>query len=681
MADITLHKNIFKQFQKMPVNVQRKFTEILEKFKKNPEDPALHMHPLKESMLDEKVRGINFPASYRGIIIKPDRGDNYLLVYVDKHDAAYNWAKNKRFDVHQKTGLFQIYDMENVKGKSLEIQKENKTENYILDIFSDDELFTAGIPRQLIPSIRAIRSDEELESLIQYLPDDCKSILYGLSAGLTIEETIEEVLGRENHVDEPESAGDFRNLHNHELLLIDDEMNFKQILQASLEEWRIYLHPYQKKIVQKDSSLILITGAAGTGKTVCLLHRAMYLIEKDLARGIVPKILLLNYTNNLSITLKHQIMRLNSEKGQYVEVSSLHNLAKIIAANHSWHGKILNSEEKRELWQEIYSEEIDCPLNREELISEYDDIIEINGFDSEEKYLTAIRSGKKPLKRTQRRKVWQVLKLFIEQLKKKNIMTANSLIHEARLMVEKSHFRDFSHILVDEIQDFHPEAIRLVMALYETSQVKEKTITLAGDGRQRLYHNHFPLSRVGLQVRGRSHRLKINYRTSQEIRRYADCILDGSNLDDLNEKSLNGKGDHSLFKGPEPIIKKCKDTKEEAINIVSFVEEILQKNYKTYEICICPYKEEVVNELSKKNISHYELQAKEADPGEEQTGVRLGSMKRIKGLEFKVLVMACADPEEAMNNLSSAATLARCERYVAATRAREILYITLNHRR
>ena len=203
-------------------------------------------------------------------------------------------------------------------------------------------------------------------------------------------------------------------------------------------------------------------------------------------------------------------------------------------------------------------------------------------------------------------------------------------------------------------------------------------LCLVGDGHQRIYRIKIPMSRAGIDIRGRSRRLKINYRTSEQIRKYAQRILEGLEIDDLDGGVITTKADHSVFKGPEPEVTLCPDKKSEAQTIVSWVQRLMENHgLATHEICITPYKPEIRSALSSADIATYELKPREEDPGQEEAGIRIGTMKRIKGLEFRAVALACATPEDPMNQLNEATIRDRCERYVAATRAREYLLVTI----
>ena len=684
MARLMVHRNILKNFHKLPSKVQKRVSELIEEFQHDPQSPAIGLHPLPGTMLDSKVRGVKkLPDGYRAIVIAPEQGDTYLLVHIDAHDKAYDWAKNKRFEVHGMTGVFQVFDADEIHSVAQETAAPSAEPDYPLCHLTDDELFTAGVPKPLIPAVKSIRSDAGLEALSDYLPPDCRDVLFGLAAGMTLEQSVNEMLGAAPAPAEvvPESPGDFSKIQetpNFDLVLIGGQEEFKKILEGPLEEWRIFLHPYQRKLVTwKTKGAMNMTGAAGTGKTVALIHRAVHLAKNvaDESQGI----LVTTFTTNLSVTIKHHIQRLAPDAANRIEVTNLHALARTICSRAGWKGRIAEDDERAQIWDEVwlsYSEEL--PLPKDELRREYDLVIEPNGIDTEEAYLSTVRSGRPRISRQQRRAAWPVFRAFQRGLKKRSLLTFEGAIHEARLAVEQGNFKRYAHVLVDEVQDFSLEALRLIRAISPIDDAMPDPLCTVGDGHQRIYRNKIPMSRAGIDIRGRSRRLKINYRTSEQIRKFGQGILKGLEIDDLDGGVITTVGDHSVFKGPEPMVEKCKDEKAEADAVVAWVQMLMSDcGLATHEICITPYKPLIRTALSSAGIATKELKPREEDPGSEEAGVRMGTMKRIKGLEFRAIAMACADPTDPINNLDEADIRDRCERYVAATRARECLLVTL----
>lgn len=679
-----VHRNILKNFHKLPNKVQKRVSELIEEFQDDPHSESIGLHPLKETMLDPKVRGVKkLPDGYRAIVIAPEKGDTYLLVNIDSHDRAYDWAKNKRFEVHEMTGVFQVFDAEEIRTIAKEAPQPVVRAEYSLARLSDEELFTAGVPRPLIPAVKSVQSDAGLDALSDYLPPDCRDVLYGLAAGMTLDDAVNEMLGAGIAPKElaPASPGDFSKIDespNFDLILVEGEEDLKTILQGPLEEWRIFLHPYQRKLVTwQTTGPMNITGSAGTGKTVALMHRAAFL-----ARALADpaaRVLVTTFTTNLSVTIKHLIQRLAPDAANKIEVTNLHALARTICSRAGWKGRIAEDEELGQIWDEVWLGHADeLPMSKEELRLEYEQVIEPNGIDEEEAYLSAVRSGRPRISREQRRAAWPVFRSFLRGLKKRNLLTFEGAIHEARLAVEQGRFTRYAHVLVDEVQDFSLEALRLIRAISPIDEGGLNPLCTVGDGHQRIYRGRIPMSRAGIDIRGRSRRLKINYRTSEQIRKFAQKILKGVEVDDLDGGVITTIGDHSVFQGPEPIIEKCKDGSAESEAIVAWAETLMDGHgLATHEICVTPYKPAIRTALSAAGIATFELKPREEDPGSDEAGVRLGTMKRIKGLEFRAVAMACAEPNEPITHIESAEIRDRCERYVAATRAREHLLVTV----
>lgn len=688
MARLMMHRQILKTFHKLPSKVQKRVSELIDEFQRDPNSPDIGLHPLKETALDPKVRSITkLPDGYRAIVIAPEKGDTYLLVHIDSHDKAYDWVRNKRFEVHEMTGVFQVFDTEEVK-TALAADLGPTTVTYPLNQLSDDELFSAGVPRPLIPAIRSIHSDDDLDSLSTYLPPDCRDVLFGLAAGLSLDEALHEMLGTDEETKPPTPAGpgDFSQLDQaprFDLIQVTSEDEFKELLQAKLadrlEEWRIFLHPYQRKLVRwQTKGPMNINGAAGTGKTVALMHRAVHLAETmTTPRG---RVLVSTFTTNLSVTIRHLIDRLNPKVAERIEVTNLHALARAICIRAGWKGRIADEHEIDAIWKDVWSDSTlgELPLPADELRREYDQVIDPNGIDDEDSYLTTVRSGRPRISREQRRAAWTVFRLFQRGLKTRNLLTFEGAIHQARLAAEQGKFTHYDHVLVDEIQDFSLEALRLIRAISPIEAGTPDPLCVVGDGHQRIYRGKVPLSRAGIDIRGRSRRLKINYRTSEQIRRFAQGILQGVDIDDLDDGVVSTVGDHSVFRGPAPTIQRCSSEAAEAQAIVTWVKSLLDQGLASHEICITPRRESLISALKNANIGVFELKPNADDPGGAEDGVRIGTMQRIKGLEFRAVGLACANSDDALNHLESADLRQRCERYVAATRAREYLLVVLH---
>lgn len=686
MAKLVMHRNILKNYSKFPLVVQKRLSEFVADFQSDPTDPRLRLHPLTPMMRDHKVRGADLPAAYRAIIIAPEQGDTYLLVHIDKHDDAYRWAANKLFEVHPSTGTFQIVNVE--ESEQVVPRREVQASAgpvYPLASIGEEELFRAGVPRALVPAVRRVVSDEMLDALAPYLPPDCRDVLYGIAAGLDVDAAVEEMFGKSLDVEkpaaEPAGLGDFRNFlssRNYDLVLVAGEEELQRVLQASIEEWRIFLHPLQRKLVEwKTRGPMCITGAAGTGKTVALMHRAAHL-AKGKGIGAPPSVLITTFTSNLAITIKDQIQRLVPDGAGRVEIANLHRLARTVCQRAGWTGEVATPEQLDAIWESM--KELDLPSglgwSREEIRREYEIVVDPFGIYDEETYLTTVRTGRPRLTRELRKALWKVFAEFRRRLRTRLLETEDGLIHEARLALLAGKGLKFDHVLVDEVQDFGLEALRLIAILARLEDERADPLCLVGDGHQRVHQAKVPLGRAGINVRGRSRRLKINYRTTEEIRQFAHRRLHGLPIDDLDGGAASIVGDRSSYHGPSPEIVHCGHPAEEGARIVDWVRHLVtQENVKPHEICVTASSDAIRAALVQAKIQVYELKPNLSDPGGLEPGVRFGSRKRIKGLEYRAVALT-SSTEEANAEVAES-TESRCEWYVAATRAREFLLVTV----
>jgi mRNA-degrading endonuclease RelE of RelBE toxin-antitoxin system len=680
-----IHRNLLKELGSLPAATRKKVSEMVDKFHRDSKTPALNLEHYHEAV-DSKVRSARVDNTYRAIVIAPTQGDTYLLMHVDHHDKAYRWCKNKRFEIHQSTGVLQVFDVEEVNAVAEETKPIfQPVSSYPLQKLSDDEIFHAGVPLPLIPAVRVIQSDEALTALKEYLPADSYQVLLFVACGMTVDDALNEALGITEEPKKVVDAGDFTNIEeqaNLDLVFVEGQEELKRIMASSFDEWRIFLHPYQRKIVQWNvKGPMKVNGAAGTGKTVVMMHRAVHLAS--LLADPNARILVTTYTTNLSVTIKDLIQRLALQKcpeaANKIEVTNLHALARTICTRSGWRGKVAGKQATDEIWQDLLesgtanTSSFEPDFFREE----YEEIIDAMGITTEDEYLTAVRSGRPRLSRQQRKTAWPVFAAFQRELKKRSLLTFDGLIHEARLALEKGDFPHYEHVLVDEIQDFGVEALRLIHMLSPSGEGSMNPLTVVGDGHQRIYKSNIPLSRAGIEVRGRSRRLKINYRTTEQIRTCAQKMLEGVEIDDLDGEGATTVGDQSLVQGPPPEFVSCSGLDEEAAAVVKWVQGLLAENYATHEICIAPGKPTIRAALTTANIPTLELQANAIDPESSEVGVRLGTLYRIKGLEFKAVALCLAGESTHASGKSPLATKRRqCLHYVAATRARERLLIT-----
>jgi mRNA-degrading endonuclease RelE of RelBE toxin-antitoxin system len=672
VAQLMLHREVLKGFGKLPSKVQKKVFELTKRFEADSKQASIHLEPLPGLTRDPKVRSARVGDDYRAIVIAPEVGDVFLLMYIDHHDEAYEWCKNKRFEAHASTGTLQVFDVEEISEAAEQITSKIEPEqSYVLDSLTDDELFQAGVPEALIPAVRAAKSDEAFSQLSDYLPKEASQVLIGVIDGMTLDQAIEEMLGGLDVSVKPESAGDFSHLANAanmDLVLVEGEEHLNEILSQGIEEWRIFLHPYQRKLVElKTNGPMKINGAAGTGKTVALMHRAAHLANQ--LEEPKDKVLITTYTTNLSVTIKSLMDKLAPDVSSRIEVTNLHQLARTICQRVKWSGRVAEDADIVAIWDKIFESNKQIEFEREFVEEEFRDIVDPMGIDSEESYLTAIRTGRPRVSRGQRKKLWRLFVTFNQELSKRNLLTFEGVIHQARLAVEQGKFARYRHVLVDELQDFGLEALKLISALSPIEEELSDPLCVVGDGHQRIYRRTpIALSRAGINVRGaRSKRLKINYRTTEEIRQWAQLLLDGEDVDDLDGGKAVTVADHSIMKGPEPEVIKVNSLEEAKRALIAWIKGLQNAGLHTHEICFTPTNSELVKALESAGIPTLELRARQVDPGADESGVRYGTKHRIKGLEFRAVALISNGPADDATE--------RYANYVAVTRAREKLLV------
>src|SRR5262249_4290420 len=107
---VAISDDFLLAFSQLPKGIQKKVREFTEKFRNDPKSPGINYERIHD-VRDEKVRTVRINQTYRAIVIHPPSGDVYLLVWVDHHDEAMDWAKRKRFDVNPATGSLQVYEV------------------------------------------------------------------------------------------------------------------------------------------------------------------------------------------------------------------------------------------------------------------------------------------------------------------------------------------------------------------------------------------------------------------------------------------------------------------------------------------------------------------------------------------------------------------------------------------
>jgi mRNA-degrading endonuclease RelE of RelBE toxin-antitoxin system len=312
---VAIAKSFLDSFSKLPGTEQKRAREFIEKFQEDPKAPGLNYEHLN-AVKDDKIRSVRVSQAYRAIVVHPPKGDVYLCVWVDKHDDAYDWARNKRFDVNPKSGVLQYYDTAAVEEVTPSLgQEAEEYQKHLFEDHDDEELLLAGIPQPLLTSVREVITESDLDALAPHLPEDASEMMYLLAAGYTLMEAIEEA-DRAHKAAADVDVEDFsaalqRDESKRAFKIVEGEEELEEMLNAPLEQWRVFLHPTQRKLVRmKSNGPVRVLGGAGTGKTVVLMHRAKHLLD-NVFTADTDRVLVTTYTKNLALDLEANLKTLS----------------------------------------------------------------------------------------------------------------------------------------------------------------------------------------------------------------------------------------------------------------------------------------------------------------------------------------------------------------------------------
>ncbi|MFH0946925.1 MAG: UvrD-helicase domain-containing protein, partial [Planctomycetota bacterium] len=554
--EVAIARTFMESYSRLPRKVQKKVREFTEKFRLDPTSSGINFERI-EGARDQKVRSVRIDQPYRAIVVHPPRGDVFLCVWVDHHQEAYDWARNKVFEVNPKSGVLQLYTVQEGSAQAeTPAAPAKQVEKALFDAVDDEELVLAGVPAPLLASVRALKYEHELDALAPHLPADAADLLYLLASGYGLWDAVEE-LERSKQPPERVDVEDFKTAvalpeSQSTFHVVGDERELEHMLDAPLDQWRVFLHPTQRKLVRMEAKgPARVLGGAGTGKTVVLMHRAHYLAhEKFLAS--TDRILVTTYTRNLALDLKANLKTLCGDSFARLEVTNLHHWASQFLAARGHKLRIATQSERRRLFDQAIEE-----FGGEEFVpafylEEWERVCQPQDVSTRDDYLTARRVGRGTrLSRKLRAEVWKVLARYRALLEEHDLHEYPDVIREARLFIEKNRVAlPYRAVLADETQDFTPTELKLLRTLVPPGP---NDLFLVGDGHQRIYGQPVRIGACGIDVRGRrGRRLKLNYRTTEQIRNHAVAILEGCEIDDLDGGLDSMKGYRSLRTGPTP---------------------------------------------------------------------------------------------------------------------------------
>ncbi|MEV0609521.1 UvrD-helicase domain-containing protein [Polymorphospora rubra] len=687
MAELALGREFLPAYAVLPRRVQSAVVAAIGKFAEHTH-AGLHLEKLAGAR-DPNIRTIRIDLSYRGVVFRLGE-ERYVLLNVLPHDDANTFAVSRRFTVNQVLGVLEMRDEAGIE----EFARTEPSEPPAAGLFDrvpTTDLVRLGVDEDLVPLLRIIATDQQLESLARRLPETQLDVLRGLASGMTVDEVWTELADRiVSGVDTDDLLTAARRTPER-ITFVSGPVELAAILKHPFDVWRTFLHPTQRDVAYREtySGPALVTGSAGTGKTVTGLHRAVFLAER-LPDG--EKVLLTTFTRALADALAKQLYRLTGDPAvrARIDVISVDKLAYEIVTRHSGKVSIADNDIIDQLW-ETAAGNGPTYLNRAGHVTnfgaaflrhEWEQVVLAQQVTTLDAYREAPRKGRGAgLRATQREQVWTVIDTVVRELAKRRLRTHTQLADEASAILRRSPAR-YRHVVVDEGQDLHPAQWRLLRALVAPGP---NDMFLLADPYQRIYDSHVSLAQLGIEVRGRTRRLTVNYRTTHEILDLSVKILNGDAAVGLDGQDDTLRGYRSITRGgvPELIAHGSRDDEHEAL--IEQVGTWLDKGVEPHAIGVAVRTGQLVKTISR-ILSEAHIPV--ADDKRGIDGVHVATMHRMKGLEFQCLAVVGLEAGvlPAPNALTSAAEdqhahrqdlqRERCLLFVALTRARDVLYLS-----
>jgi superfamily I DNA/RNA helicase len=686
MPIVALADEFLEAFARLPRAKQRKVQQFLEKFRANPRSPGINYEKIHAAK-DDRVRTVRIDQQYRAVVLHPDQGDVYVLAWVDNHDEAMDWAGRRTFAVNPATGALQVVNVQAAEAAAESTPRRGRQPG-LLDAFGDEVLVSLGVPEALLPAVRVVQNAQALQAVSRHLPAEAAEALHWLAEGIPVEEVHEAVAapdaGRVDTTDlvtalqHPDSRRRF--------VTVESEQDLESILEAPLAKWRLFLHPSQERLVKKQfSGPARVTGGPGTGKTVVAMHRARHLATKVFtAPG--DRVLFTTYTTNLAQNIEELLASLCGPDAGRIEVANLHAWAVRFLRDQGIGVEVASSDDQDACWGAALARHPSDEWDEGFLRQEWEQVVQANDITTLPAYLQVARTGRgRTLTRPQRGRLWQVFEAYRDGLKDRNRQEWVQVIRTARRVLEQRRpALPYRAVVVDESQDLHPEEWRLIRAVVPEGA---NDLFMVGDSLQRIYGRRVVLRDCGIAVTGRSSTLRINYRTTEQIRAWAVALASGREADDLDGGVERRQGEQSLLSGPKPEVRHFATRREE----LAFLEQLLPEltsQRQPEEVCLVARTAKLLRDDYQPLLRGLGIPHTVLDKGREYagSGLRLATMHRVKGLEFPVMIVAAVNAGVVPMRVASAGgdPTARAEHeerersllFVAATRARDHLIVT-----
>ncbi|MFN7901176.1 MAG: 3'-5' exonuclease [Synechococcaceae cyanobacterium] len=680
---VALSNDFFKAFGRLPEKARGKVATFISKFRANPRSPGLNYERI-EGGKDPLIRSIRVDQDIRCIVRAPDEGDTYVLLWIDKHDDAYQWARRRTCHVNRVSGALQVVDVEAAElavGDAIAAAVREalaqqtpaappeplpsataatalaQAQTQAGSLFAhcrDDQLMLLGVPEALLPAVRAVTSEEALSRLLAWVPQDCVDGLILLAAGQPIEVVIEELeRQRPAALDPSDVAAALETPESQaEFLVITDDDVLEAMLSAPLERWRVFLHPSQRRLVERQwSGAVRVLGGAGTGKTVVAMHRARWLANELIKTSAPGRVLFTTFTRNLATDIRANLTKICSpEELQRIEVIHLDGWVMQFLKGQGLQVRVFNEEARDSCWS-LAMDVADTTLGLDKRFyqEEWKDVVLAQGCRSRDEYLMARRVGRGTrLSRPQRAQIWPVFDAVRAEFRQRGLWEPEEAKQIAADLLRKADGPPlYASVVVDEAQDLDVASFSLLRAL--VGEPRPNDLFIVGDPHQRIYGKPVVLSCCGIDIRGRARKLRINYRTTEETRAWATAVLHDLDFDDLDGGRDPASDYRSLLHGDHPLVQGFEAPGEEQRFLVSTLRRLRDEQQSLASTCVAARTNKAVEQLNGLlQAEGFTTRVINADASDDPSdpALRLATMHRVKGLEFDQVFLPGLDASQ-----------------------------------
>jgi hypothetical protein len=642
----------------------------------DPSNRGMQFHRVDRSK-DPNFWSVRVNRDLRAIVHKTNA--SFMLCYVDRHDKAYAWAERRKIERHPKTGAAQLVEVrETVREiaipKYVEKEGPKTAPKPLFAGISDDQFLTYGVPAEWLADARAATEDSIFE-LTDHLPQEAAEALLELATGTTPTPPAP-VQPETDAFAHPDAQRRFR--------IMADSDELERALEYPWEKWTVFLHPAQRHLVERSySGPARVSGSAGTGKTIVGLHRAVHLAHGNPD----ARVLLTTFSEPLANVLRTKLRRLISNQPRLAERLEVHAIRDVGLRVHQANlGKplLVEGDKLRPMLEQAAADLGVERFSGNFLATEWLQVVDAWQLPSWEEYRDVKRLGRKTrLPESQRQELWRVFERLRAVLASDDMVTEAEVFHRVSKKLAELKNPPYDFVIVDESQDVTVPQLRFLVAL---AGDRPDGLFFTGDLGQRIFQQPFSWKSLGVEIRGRSHNLRVNYRTSHQIRSQADRLL-GNELADVDGNTESRKGTVSAFNGPAPKVEVVDSSDDEKKLISGWLQERTNDGVEAHEIAVLVRSpDELERALAGINAAQQDHLVLDGSIQPSPGRVTVGTMHLAKGLEFRaVAVIACDDEViPSMKRIESVADDAELEEvynterhllYVACTRARDYLLV------